>query len=239
MMRADAEPDQVAGSESPTAANTIKDEVEALSGDIEKLFKRAYGEIPKATDLAEMRAIQATMKHLLHRALKADNGSGASAEEAGSGEELKKIAEERDKLKDALARSKADFLNYQSRASKDLERAEELSLRKYVSELLPILDSMDLTKMDAAGPDANIERLKEALEMTDTSLRQVLTVRGLERIDAKGKPFDPTIHEAVVKRPAGEGETPNTVAEELRAGYLWKGLILRPAQVLVAEGKKG
>jgi molecular chaperone GrpE len=185
-----------------------------------------------------MRAIQATMKNLLHRALKADNGAGSAGESSASGDEIKKITEERDKLKDALARSKADFLNYQSRASKDLERAEELSLRKYVSELLPILDSLDLMKMDAAGPDANVDRLREAMEMIDTSLRQVMTVRGLERIDAKGKAFDPSIHEAVVKRPAGEGETPNSVAEELRAGYLWKGLILRPTQVLVAEGKK-
>jgi molecular chaperone GrpE len=238
MMKTDSEPDQVAGSETPTAASAIKDEVDALSGDIEKLFKRAYGEIPKATDLAEMRAIQATMKNLLHRALKADNGAGSAGESSASGDEIKKITEERDKLKDALARSKADFLNYQSRASKDLERAEELSLRKYVSELLPILDSLDLMKMDAAGPDANVDRLREAMEMIDTSLRQVMTVRGLERIDAKGKAFDPSIHEAVVKRPAGEGETPNSVAEELRAGYLWKGLILRPTQVLVAEGKK-
>jgi molecular chaperone GrpE len=238
MMKADSEPDQVAGSEMPTAASAIKDECEALSGDIEKLFKRAYGEIPKATDLAEMRAIQATMKNLLHRALKADGGAGADGSAAAGGDEVKKIADERDKLKDSLARSKADFLNYQARASKDLERAEELSLRKYVSELLPILDSLDLMKMDAAGPDANVERLREAMEMIDTSLRQVMTVRGLERIDAKGKAFDPSIHEAVVKRPAGEGETPNTVAEELRAGYLWKGLILRPTQVLVAEGKK-
>ena len=81
---------------------------------------------------------------------------------------------------------------------------------------------------------------REALAMIDTSLRQVMTVRGLERIDAKGKPFDPTVHEAVVKRPANDaaGEKPNHVLEELRAGYLWKGLVLRPTQVLVTDAKK-
>jgi molecular chaperone GrpE len=208
----------------------IEGESEALAIDIEKMFKRSFGEIPKAADLAELRAIQAMMKSLLYRASKVD-----SVRDESDSDELNKIAEERDKLKDALARSKADFLNYQSRASKDLERAEELSLRKYVSELLPILDSLDLMKMDAAGPDANVDRLREAMEMIDISLRQVMTVRGLERIGAKGKAFDPSIHEAVVKRSASEGETPNSIAEELRAGYLWKGLILRPTQVLVAE----
>jgi hypothetical protein len=40
MMKTDSEPDQVAGSETPTAASAIKDEVDALSGDIEKLFRK-------------------------------------------------------------------------------------------------------------------------------------------------------------------------------------------------------
>lgn len=243
MVKADVERDeqnsgeQTAGSAASTVVSGIKDDAETLSTEIEKLFRRSFGEIPKATDLSEMRAIQATLKHLIHKAV--TSGGGASGGET-KGEDTAKVTEERDKLKDALARSKADFLNYQSRASKDLERAEELSLRKYVSELLPVLDSMDLTRMDAANADADVERLREALAMIDTSLRQVLTVRGLERIDAKGKPFDPTIHEAVVKRPADEakGEKPNTVLEELRAGYLWKGLVLRPTQVLVSDPKK-
>jgi len=239
MMKAEPEAeqqDQNAGSAASTAASTIKDEAEQVSADIEKLFRRGFGDIPKSTDLSELRAIQATMKHIVHRALNtnAPSADGAKTEDAG------KAAAEIERLKDALTRSKADFLNYQQRASKDLDRAEELSLRKYVSELLPILDSMDLTRMDAQSDDANLERLREALAMIDTSLRQVMTVRGLERIDAKGKPFDPTVHEAVVKRPANDaaGEKPNHVLEELRSGYTWKGLLLRPTQVMVTEPKK-
>jgi len=237
MMKAEAEPDQQdqnAGSAASTAASTIKDEAEQVSADIEKLFRRGFGDIPKSTDLSELRAIQATMKHIVHRAL----NTGAPSADSAKAEDASKA--EIEKLKDSLTRSKADFLNYQQRASKDLDRAEELSLRKYVSELLPILDSMDLTRMDAQSDDANLERLREALAMIDTSLRQVMTVRGLERIDAKGKLFDPTVHEAVVKRPANDaaGEKPNHVLEELRSGYTWKGLLLRPTQVMVTEPKK-
>lgn len=240
MMKAEPEADQQdqnAGSAASTAASTIKDEAEQVSADIEKLFRRGFGDIPKSTDLSELRAIQATMKHIVHRALNTNAGGSTDAAKTEDGS---KAAAEIEKLKDALTRSKADFLNYQQRASKDLDRAEELSLRKYVSELLPILDSMDLTRMDAQSDDANVERLREALAMIDTSLRQVMTVRGLERIDAKGKPFDPTVHEAVVKRPANEaaGEKPNHVLEELRSGYTWKGLLLRPTQVMVTEPKK-
>jgi molecular chaperone GrpE len=222
-----ARQDETAGSAPSSARERLAEEAEALCADLERFFRRGFGEIPKASDMGELRAHQASVRELVNR------GGGLNE---GSPEKVQAIEAERDKFKDAAARSRADFLNYQGRAAKDLERAEELSLRRYVSELLPILDSLDMARHDAAGnPDP--ERLKEALEMIGTSLDQVLAVRGLERIAAAGKPFDPAIHEAVAKRPAdpAKGEKPSTVLEELRPGYLWKGLILRPAQVLVAE----
>ena len=75
--------------------------------------------------------------------------------------------------------------------------------------------------------------------MTSQSLKQTLAVRGLERIEAKGKTFDPMCHEAIFKRPADleKNEKLNSVAEECRAGYMWKGFILRPAQVVITDSK--
>jgi molecular chaperone GrpE len=221
--------DATAGSSAQSPSQKLADEAEAFCSDLERFFRRAFGEVPRAQDLGEMRAQQATVRSLVQRA------SSLGGEDT---EKINALTAERDKLKDSATRARADFLNYQSRSAKDLERAEELSLRRYVSELLPILDSFDLTLNDASNEKADVTRLKDALQMTEQSLRQVLAVRGLERIEAKGKPFDPTLHEAVAKRPAMEGEKPNMVAEELRPGYLWKGLLLRPAQVLVTEAAK-
>lgn len=224
--------DATAGSAALSPAQKLADEAEAFCADLERFFRRAFGEVPKATELGEIRAQQATVRNLVQRA------SSLGGESKESGEQTAALTAERDKFKDLAARARADFLNYQSRTAKDLDRAEELSLRRYVSELLPVLDSFDLTLHDATGEKVDLHRLKDAVEMIEQSLRQTLAVRGLERIEAKGKPFDPTLHEAVAKRPVVEGEKPNTVAEELRPGYLWKGLILRPAQVLVTEAAK-
>ena len=224
--------DATAGSAAQNESQKLADEAEAHCADLEKFFRRAYGEVPKATDLGEIRAQQAAVRSLVQRALAMGGGDGASSEQIAA------LTAERDKMKDAAARARADFLNYQSRTAKDLERSEELALRRYVSELLPILDSFDLTLRDATGDKADPALLTDAVKMIEQSLRQVLAVRGLERIEAKGKPFDPTVHEAVAKRPLAEGEKPNTVAEELRPGYLWKGLLLRPVQVLLTEAAK-
>jgi molecular chaperone GrpE len=223
--------DATAGSSALNESQKLAEEAESFCVDLEKFFRRAFGDVPKASDLGQIRAQQATVRDLVHRASKSGSGDP---------EQLNALTTERDKLKDQTLRAKADFLNYQTRAAKDLDRAEELALRGYVSELLPILDSLELAQRDAANEKGDVVRIKEALDMIGLSLKQVLAVRGLERIEAKGKPFDPKIHEAVAKRPAdaAAGEKPSTVLEELRSGYLWKGLVLRPAQVLVAEAEK-
>ncbi len=225
--------DEVAGSSAPTGASKFADDADGLCNEIEKLFRRAFGEIPKASDLGDMRAVQAMLKNLVHRAVTEGGGGGASPELTAE------LTGERDKYKDALQREKASFLNYQSRTIKDLERAEEQALRKYVIELLPILDNLELATADAHSENVDPTRVKEALDMTGQSLKQVLAVRGLERIEAKSKTFDPMQHEAIFKRPADaeKGEKLNSVVEECRAGYLWKGFVLRPAQVVITDAK--
>ncbi|MDQ6839835.1 MAG: nucleotide exchange factor GrpE, partial [Actinomycetota bacterium] len=58
----------------------------------------------------------------------------------------------------------------------------------------------------------------------------VLAREGLERIDPDREPFDPTVHDAVAHEPGDGGQE---VAEVLRAGYRWRGRVLRPAMVKV------
>ena len=55
---------------------------------------------------------------------------------------------------------------------------------------------------------------------------------GLERIDPLNVAFDPTVHEAVAHEP-GDGVGQPEVVEVMRAGYRWKGRVLRPAMVKV------
>jgi len=211
----------------------LAEEAEAFCADLERLFRRAFGDLPKASDIGELRAQQAGVRDMVQR---------ASALGGEAGAQLAAMTAERDKLNEAVLRARADFLNYQARTSKDLERAEEQALRRYMLDMLPVLDSVLLSMKDAqsaASPDAL--RLRDAIGLIYNSLCQTLAVRGLQRIVAEaGKPFDPSLHEAVAQRPSdpAKGEKPNMVLEELRAGYLWKGLLLRPVQVLVTEPDK-
>ncbi len=213
------------------ATHKLAKDAEALCADLERFFRSSFGDMPKSTQIGELRVHQAAIRNL------AQEASGSSEADA---QQLLTVTTERDKLKDAATRARADFLNYQSRTAKDLERAEEQALRGYIMEMLTVLDSLDLAEKDAASESTSTDRVSQALQMISTSLRQMLTVRGLQRMTVLGSTFDPTVHETVAKRPAdlSKGEKPSTVVEELRAGYMWKGLLLRPAQVLITEPEK-
>lgn len=131
------------------------------------------------------------------------------------------VAAERDTYRESLQRLQADFENYRKRVLKQQAETSERANEALVQKLLPVLDTIDLAK--AHEPSGSLEQI--AVSMLD-----VLTKEGLERIEAQGQPFDPTLHEAVAHEP-GEGDP--TVGEELRAGYRWRGRVVRPAMVKV------
>ena len=137
-------------------------------------------------------------------------------------DEVSHIERERDEYKALAQRIQADFENFKKqtarRQSELLERAGENLLNK----LLPVLDTAEL----AVSHDEN-----ESLLQLASSLYDALQKEGLERVDPAGQVFDPTEHDAVMHEP-GDGAEPQ-VLEVLRAGYRWKGRLLRPAMVKV------
>jgi molecular chaperone GrpE len=151
---------------------------------------------------------------------------------------------ERDEYRDMVQRVQADFENYKKRMLRQqtdyLERASE----DLVAKVLPVLDAFDLARVHL-GPGDNLSAEGKALVAGSTLLSDTLAREGLERIGAAGDPFDPTTHEAVdhvsagPPAPGGGGESgaggPEglVVDEVLRAGYRWKGRVIRPAMVRV------
>ncbi|MGI8752775.1 MAG: nucleotide exchange factor GrpE [Acidimicrobiales bacterium] len=128
---------------------------------------------------------------------------------------------ERDSYLDALRRLQADFENYKKRMVKQQMDQADRAAETLVEKLLPVLDTADLAFSHGAGED---------LTQVRTALLDALAREGLDRIDPDGGPFDPTVHDGVAHEP-GDGD--QEVAEVLRAGYSWKGRVLRPAMVKV------
>jgi len=137
---------------------------------------------------------------------------------------LSATTNERDDFRDHLVRLQADFDNYRKRVQKELGEAADKALGRFVEELLPVLDAIDGAR---AHGGADIDQVAGLLV-------DLLDKQGLERVGAEGDDFDPTLHDAVLHE-AGDNDV-QTVGQVLRAGWLWRGRVLRPAMVKVVGG---
>jgi molecular chaperone GrpE len=136
---------------------------------------------------------------------------------------------QRDEYLDALQRLQAEFENYRKRMTRASDDAATRAAGDIVVKLLPVLDAFDYAQAHFA--DAESDEAK-ALAQTRGLLLAALAKEGLERIDAPDVPFDPQVHDAVAHDETDNVQGP-IVEEVLRAGYRWKGVVLRPAMVKV------
>jgi len=73
--------------------------------------------------------------------------------------------------------------------------------------------------------------------MTLKRLRKVLEQEGVCAIDCKGKPFDPSKHNAIATIECKE-DNGCIVLEEVRKGYVMKERVIRPSIVKVSVETK-
>ncbi len=153
--------------------------------------------------------------------------------------ELGMVMAQRDEYLDALRRVQAEFENYKKRMLKQQTEHLERAAEGLVEKLLPVLDALELAvahadgvQRTADGEGRETQETEDAVALRQVAgmLNDVLVKGGLERIDPRGEPFDPTAHDAVMHEEAEGGPL---VSDVLRAGYRWRGRVLRPAMVKV------
>lgn len=132
-------------------------------------------------------------------------------------------------LRDRSARTLADFDNYRKRAERERQEIRRFALMEPLRDLLEVVDNLERAVAAAGSADD----LKQGVEMTLRQLGEVLRRHGVSAVDAHGRPFDPTIHEAVSRQESVEVEEP-TVAAELQKGYTLHDRLVRPSRVVVA-----
>ena len=161
-----------------------------------------------------------------------ENGAqhgGALAEEASH---LESVARERDEYLLALQRTQADFENYRKRITRQQGEMTARAASDLVVKLLPVLDALDLAEAHF-NEALDLTEDGKALRASRAMLMDILTKEGLERVDQRNVPFDPSVHDAVAHAEAEDGQDGAVVEEVLRSGYSWKGQSLRPAMVRV------
>ena len=127
----------------------------------------------------------------------------------------------------------ADFDNFRRRVAREQEAPRHEGKRAALLPVLPVLDSLE--RALAAG--STDREFYEGVAATHRLFVTALQEAGAEPVESVGRPFDPSIHEAVATV-SSDGVKPGTIAREVRRGWRLGDEVLRPAQVVVATARE-
>jgi molecular chaperone GrpE len=167
-------------------------------------------------------------------------GGPDTAELIATRSELKRVEGENADLKNQLARRQADFENYRKRVDRERNETYNRVVADIATKLLPVSDNLKRaleaeSSVEAAESD-EFRHFLSGVDLIWKQLNGLLETLGVKQIPAVGEPFDPHVHEAVVTEATDEYE-PDTVIQEIVAGYRLGDKLIRPALVKVATRK--
>lgn len=171
-----------------------------------------------------------------------DSGQVQSTADTQTPEELTLLLEDArakaDEHWDQLVRTQAQMDNLRKRQERELENAHKYALERFVNELLPVRDSMEMGLAAANDENATIDHLREGTALTLKLFSDVMEKFNVEQINPEGQPFDPELHQAMSVQPRSD-VPPNTVVIVVQKGYTLNGRLVRPAMVMVSQAEPG
>ncbi len=156
-----------------------------------------------------------------------------AAAAAGQEAALAAKTQEIERLQDRVLRLQAEFDNYKKRMAREKTEFFKFANESLLLEFLPVLDNLERA-LASARAEETPPPLADGIEMIARLFLGTLEKFGVKPMEAVGKPFDPTLHQAVAQVEAPEGSE-NLVVDEIQKGYLLEGRVLRPAMVRVSR----
>lgn len=137
-----------------------------------------------------------------------------------------------------ILRMQADNENLLRRTERDIANAHKYALERFINELLPIVDSLELCvsnsrdKLDGVASSI-IEGINLTLKMFYTAFEKF----GIKQINPVSQPFDSEFQQAISMQVSKEVK-PGTVINVLQKGYTLNNRLVRPALVIVSKSEE-
>ncbi|MCT0199163.1 nucleotide exchange factor GrpE [Synechococcus sp. CS-1325] len=149
--------------------------------------------------------------------------------------ELASLRAEHDTVRSQYMRIAADFDNFRKRQSRDQDDLRLQITCSTLSEILPVVDNFDRARQQLAPQSEEAQGLHRSYQALYEQLVKVFKQLGVAPMRVEGEPFDPKLHEAVLREPSDQFAE-DVVVEELQRGYQLDGRVLRHALVKVSMG---
>ena len=153
----------------------------------------------------------------------------------------KSLEEKLRETEDKLLRSLAEIENQRRRFEKEIKDAFEFGSFNFAKESLAILDNLQRAK-EAIKNDSSLkenkdlEKFLENISVIEKDLVSIFEKNNIRKIEAKGKIFDPNLHQAMAEIEDSNFKS-GDVVQEIQPGYMLGERLLRPALVAVAKKK--
>ena len=160
-----------------------------------------------------------------------EEASGAPDRLAEERERAVRAEEESGRLREALLRKAADFENLKKRSEREKNEYVRYALSETMRDLLGVLDNFE--RALAHAPAAGSDDFRTGVEMIARQLTEVLRRHGVVEVEAEGVPFDPQVHEAIMREETA-AVPHGTVVQVFQKGYVLNDRLLRAARVKVS-----
>jgi molecular chaperone GrpE len=149
--------------------------------------------------------------------------------------ELAALQAEHENLRGQYMRIAADFDNFRKRQSRDRDDLKLQITCTTVAEILPVVDNFERARQQLNPQHEEAQALHGSYLALYRQLVDVLKQLGVSPMRVEGEPFDPSLHEAVLREPS-EDHPEDVVIAELQRGYNLQDRVLRHALVKVSMG---
>ncbi|HEV8442472.1 MAG TPA: nucleotide exchange factor GrpE [Steroidobacteraceae bacterium] len=163
----------------------------------------------------------------------AEQGQQVNEQAAEQAAEIATLRDERDALKDRLARLQAEFDNARKREVKERQDARDYATQSAIDPFLGVMDNFQL----ALKSEGSVEQLRAGVELILKQMEEALRGLNVQPVEAVGAQFDPRVHEALGSEERDDVPD-HQVIEEIRRGYKLRDKLLRPALVKIATNAK-
>lgn len=145
-------------------------------------------------------------------------------------EELAKAEQKGAESWETLVRLQAEMDNQRKRSEKQVSDAHKFAVQKFVEQLLPVIDSLEMG-LQAEG---DLDSIREGMQLTLKQFESLMEKQNLASVNPLGEKFDPGLHQAMGMQPSDE-YADGLVSAVMQKGYTLNGRLVRPAMVMVVK----
>ncbi len=155
--------------------------------------------------------------------------------EAGAAEKdpLAEVQAKAAELTDRVQRQMAEFENFRKRTEKEKAAMFDMGSRNVIEKILPVIDNFE-RGLGSVPAEAKEDPFVVGMDKVYKQLMKTLEDLGVKAIEAKGQPFNPELHNAVMHI-EDDAIDENIVVEEFQKGYTYHDSVVRYSMVKVAN----